>query len=279
MIRLAQRLEIFRDLQTIEGPDFPGVRERREAEGYEAIGIFDRAGKAIAQCLQGNHATLHDFQFAIQTFLSLNQVSLAYSLSQKAKKLFPDDQQIIAICEQAEVVWKKWQEKKCEATKGLPVSVSLISKGDFYFRLKNFKRAIEHYRAATEVPTENSGEAYYRLAKTYQELDLGDEAVEALEQALMAQPSDPRIYFDLGVMALENQQSEIAERFFLKGVEISLEDPSFCEASGAVLVAAGYHAQAVPFYEKALKQCPDNGDLLRELSLAYQGVFEQVSSV
>lgn len=279
VIRLEQRLNIFRNLQMTQGPDFPGVRERRQAEGYHAIGIFDRSGKAIAPCLQESFATARDFQFGIQIFLSLNQVSLANTLSQQAKKQFPDDEQVIQACEQAEGVWNKWQEKKREASAERPTPVSLISKGDFYFRLKSYPRAIEQYRSATEESPDQAGEAFYRLAKTYQELGREDEAVEALEQALMVNPTDPRIYFDLGVMALENHQGESAERFFMKGVEVSLDDPEYCEASGAVLCAAGYPNQAIPFYEKALNQSPGNLEILTGLSKAYQSIFEEVSSV
>lgn len=279
IIRLEQRLSIFRNLQTTQGPDFPGVRERREAEGYHALEIFDRAGKAIAPCLQGSISTVHDFQFAIHNFLSLNQVSSAYTLSQEAKKQFPNNQQIIAACEQAEIVWDKWQEKKREANKESPMLMSFIAKGDFYYRLKNFTKAIEHYRAATDSAKEDKGEAWYRLAKASQESGDEDQRVEALEKALLVIPSDPRIYYDLGVMALEGHQAESAERFFMKGVEVSLNDPEYCEASGAVLAAAGYPSQAIPFYEKALSQLPGNPELLTELSRAYQTIFEEVPSV
>ena len=278
VIRLEQRLQIFKEIQTWQGPEFPGVRERREAEGYHSIDIFDRAGMAIAQSFQSSPATAHDFRFSIELFLNNNQVSLAYTLSQKAKKQYPEDRQMIAACEQAETVWNKWKQKKRDAGVLPTTLVSSLTKGDFYFRVKNFSRAIEHYRSAAEDPQENSGEALYRLAKTYQELGQEDEAVEALEQALLINPSDTRIYFDLGVTALDNHQGDIAERFFLKGVEISLDDPEFCEASGAVLSAAGYPSQAIPFYEKALSQCPGNPELLTALSRAYQTIFEPVPS-
>ncbi len=278
VIRLEERLSIFRNLQTMQGPDIPGVRERREAESYHDIGIFDRSGKAILQCLQQPSVTVRDFQFAIEIFLQLNQVSLAYTLTQEARNQFPNDRQIILVCEQAEAAWEKWQEKKRDA-RGMPrTQGTSLAKGDFYFRAKNFSRAIQHYQFTAESSTELSGEAWYRLAKTYQALGQKDDEVEALEQALMVAPSDPRIYFDLGVMALENHQGDSAERFFMKGVEVSLDDPRFCEASGAVLSAAGFQAQAVPFYEKALNQCPGSPELIDELSKAYQKIFEQVPS-
>ena len=70
----------------------------------------------------------------------------------------------------------------------------------------------------------------------------------------------------------------MAERFFIKGAEVSLEDPVYCEAAAAVLCAAGVPLQAIPFYERALAQCPGDPDLVRKISEAYQSVFTPVPS-
>ncbi len=105
-----------------------------------------------------------------------------------------------------------------------------------------------------------------------------EEAIQALEQGMLVDPADSRIYFDLGVMALETNRVEVADRFFVKGAEVSLDDPVYCEAAAAVLCAAGVHFQAIPFYERALGQCPGDPDLLRKISEAYQTVFTPVAS-
>jgi tetratricopeptide (TPR) repeat protein len=116
------------------------------------------------------------------------------------------------------------------------------------------------------------GEAWFRISKTYPNHER-ESIVFALEQALAFAPSDPKIYYDLGVMSIEMQGISIAEKFFLKGVEVSLEDPEFCEAVGAVLCAAGAHLQAIPYFERALKSSPKDPLLLQEISQAYLHVF------
>ena len=70
----------------------------------------------------------------------------------------------------------------------------------------------------------------------------------------------------------------MTERFFEKGAEVSLEDPRYCEAVGAVLTAAGAHSQAVQFYERGLLHNPRDGDLLEKINTAYQSIFEVTHS-
>ena len=278
LVRLEERLRILKEIQSLQGPDFPGRRERWEATGYQSIGLFDRAAKVIGQGLHGKGATAQDLTLAIELHLSLNEIRLAHTLSVEARRHFPEEPSIISISNQTDAVWEKWQEKRRLAGTLPETSEPSMHKGDFYFRVKDFSRAVEHYRDATQHGLGQIGEAWYRLAKTYQALGRDEEAVEALEEALIVEPSDPRIYFDLGGMALQNHQNEIAERFFMKGAEISLDDPEFCEACGAVLAAAGYQTQAVPFYERALKHWPENQELLKAISKAYEAIFEHVPS-
>ena len=106
-----------------------------------------------------------------------------------------------------------------------------------------------------------------------------DKAVSALEHALLQAPADPRIYYDLGVLAIDQARLDVAEQFFWKGVEVSLDDPEFCEASAAILCAVDAHQQAIPFYERALERAPGDPDLLRKIAQAYESVFEPTLSV
>ena len=104
-------------------------------------------------------------------------------------------------------------------------------------------------------------------------------SVEALEGAMLASPADPRVYYDLGVLSLQEQRVEVAEQFFEKGAEVALEDPAFCEAVGAVFAAAGAHEQAIQFFERALMQCPQDPDLIKKIAQSCQAFGEPVHLV
>ena len=169
---------------------------------------------------------------------------------------------------------EKWKER-IQAVQDV-TAASPLSEGDFYYRLKNYSRARNHYEreaSNSESSFVVRGEAWFRLSKTYVTEEEKESRVFALEQALAFAPADPKIYYDLGVLSLETQGVTIAANFFQKGVEVSLDDPEFCEAVGAVLCAAGAHAQAIPYFERALLQCPTDSRLLQEISQAYQYVF------
>ena len=153
---------------------------------------------------------------------------------------------------------------------------SPFSDGDFYFKLENYTGARPHYEKVAEDQNcshEIRGEAWFRLSKTYLNREGHAARLCALEKALQCIPSDPRIYFEFGVLSLETDGVSRAEIFFRKGVELSLEDPEYCEAVGAVLCAAGIHDLAIPYLEMACLKAPSNPNLLQEIVQAYQHVF------
>ncbi len=282
LVRLQGRLETLRELETLQGPYFPGERELLQAIVYQSIELFDRAGERMTSYLQekgGRPSTLHAAKLAIEIPLQLNQVGLALERAQRALECFPGNPDLETLHGLARDAWQKWHTKieSADSSRTRP-HVPCLEAGDFYYRVKNYRRSAEKYRQAATDGGGSEGEAWYRLAKAYQMLGEHEEAIQALEQGLLANPADSRIYFDLGVMALETNRLEVGERFFVKGADVSLEDPVYCEAVAAVLCAAGAPLQAIPFYERALGQCPGDPDLLRKISEAYQSVFTPVAS-
>ena len=283
MTRLRIRLEKMRDLDAAEkqGP----AHYLDMAEEYAAIDLFDRAQEALDAYddfeesdtrLDARHV-----EMSIRSAIQLNQLRRAFDRAEEARQAFPDHSAIQLLFQEASAALAAWEERVGVVRASLPesnnVSEFSMQTGDFYFRVGEFAMAAQHYRAA--AAESNSGEAYYRLAKVSRELGQDDKAVSALEHALLQAPADPRIYYDLGVLAIDQARLDVAEQFFWKGVEVSLDDPEFCEASAAILCAVDAHQQAIPFYERALERAPGDPDLLRKIAQAYESVFEPTLSV
>ena len=281
--RLRTRLEKMRDLDAAEKQGLAHPLDM--AEGYAAIDLFDRAQVALNKYdnVEGSDKKLdaRRAEISIRVALQLNQLRDAFDRAEEARQAFPDNPAIQLLCQEASAAFAVWEERVDGARTSLPASKGVseiaMEAGDFYCRVGDFAMAAQHYRAA--AAKSNSGEAYYRLAKVSRELGQDDEAVSALEHALAHAPADPRIYYDLGVLAIDQARLDVAEQFFWKGVEVSLDDPDFCEASAAILCAVDANRQAIPFYERALEQMPGDPELLRSIAKAYESVFEPTLSV
>jgi len=277
--QLQRRLEILGDLQTKELSRHP-LTPLKKAQQYVAVEMYDRA----AECLQGNTELLtrDEAAVALTVYLKMNAMERAIAQKDKAQDVFVDDDEIQKACEHVRSLEEAWQKKKEQARTSMAqaqqASELPLTAGDFYFRVKNFENAVQHYRTAVDMLPRNSSEGWYRLAKAYQASHNEPEAIEAFHQAMLVDPSDSRVYFELGVSALHGQQIDVAERFFLKGSEISLDDVEYCEAVGAVWSAVGLPAMAIPFYERAMLRDPGNADLVNKISQSYQSIFEGVPS-
>jgi len=277
--QLQRRLEMLEGLQTEELSRHP-LTPLQEAQQYVAAEMYDRA----SECLQANTGPLtrDDAAVALTVHLKMNAMEQATAQKDKAQDVFVDDDEIQKACEQIRSLEEAWEKKKEQARTSMAqaqqASEMPLAAGDFYFRVKNFERAIQHYRTAVDMFPQNSSEGWYRLAKAYHASHNEDEAIEAYHQVMLADPSDSRVYFELGVLALQGQQIDVAERFFLKGLEISLDDPEYCEAVGAVWSAVGLAERAISFYERAMLRDPGNADLVYKISQSYESIFEGVPS-
>jgi len=283
--QLLQRLEQLRHVEQLieHGPKAHEVLE--VVEGFVALELYDRAAEWIpslleqaARALQGERAVV----VCIENSITLHQMDVAYQSCVMGQQLFPQSTRISTLCEEVRAMQHTWAQWKSEMQVELTqVRPSPLEAGDFYYQVGNLPQAMSQYRHIAEEPhvkDEVRGEAYYRLAKAAQSLGDPEQVVEALEQALLFTPGDSRVYFELGVLALLDQRIDMAEQFFEKGVEISLEDPEYCEAVGAVFAAAGAPQQAIAFYERGLVHHPENPDLLQKISEMYQSLFQPIPS-
>jgi len=281
--RLRKKLETVRDLQLKSSKLLTADTKVKMAEDYVSLEMFRQVVQVLGSQEKSPMIPVNDVRriaLEIEGLLGIHQLDQAWEKVRQGIQQFPVNSDLQHLYGRVFENWTQWNEKVQAAHDSMiqVPPVSGLEGGDFYFRVKDYQRAEDQYRQATQGTHAQSGEAWYRLAKTLDAQERTDEAVEALEQALLHSPADPRIYYDLGVLSLAQQRIDLAEPFFTKGAEITLDDPEFCEAVGAVFAAAGLPAKAIPFYERALLGSPGNGELLHTINETYQSIFEAVPS-
>ncbi len=272
--QLYRRLETLKSLHGKFSPP-QSLLPIEKVHKYVEVEMYDRAAEWL-KCLPQS-CSREDVVTAVSVYEKMNALDNALSQKNMIQEQFGCDGEIQELCVRIQVLWEAWQKKKAQSTavmaRALQQSEMPLAGGDFYFRVKKYDRAIEHYRKAISSLSQNSSEGWYRVAKACQASRNEAEAVEAFQKALVADPSDSRVYFELGVMALKRQQIDVAERFFLKGSEMSLEDAEYCEAVGSVWCAVGLPGKAIPFYEQAIVQNPGNAELISKINQSYQSIF------
>ncbi len=284
--RLSERLERQSELESRHEHETALDSKLERIEGFISIGLFDAASQLIVPLMESGQQVWADpriVHMSLRVLLELNQIGLAWRRAQDCQHVLSLTSEGMDLLAQAQTLWEHWQNKQQKEQLEDKLFPSLtMEAADFYFRLGNYERAARHYKNVAQSPTngdEVRGEALYRLSKACQALDDMAGSVEALEHAMICRPADPRVYYDLGVLSLKEHHVEIAERFFEKGAEVALEDPDFCEAVGAVLTAAGANGQAIPFFERALMQRPQDPELIKQIAQSYQTLFEPMRMV
>ncbi|MDX1779438.1 MAG: tetratricopeptide repeat protein, partial [Thermodesulfobacteriota bacterium] len=122
--------------------------------------------------------------------ISLNQ---AQELKGTAVSKVPS---LLKKCQERSLSWQQRCEKIREqflAHKPMgtdPERVSLLESGKFYFRVRDYTNAENHYKQVINQHPHLS-EAYYHLGHTYFAMGKLDEGVEALSRALELSPENP----------------------------------------------------------------------------------------
>jgi hypothetical protein len=285
LVHLTSQLEKLRELERETQEGIEHHDRLSLVTGYVELGLYSQGAECLPQLLNKlePHSEYEKIAcLSILIPLQLHQFELACQRGQRAKEQFPLNEEISHLYKKADELQKTWMCWNSEVMneKVAPVK-SGLEYGDFYYKIENFDQAAMHYQRVGEnqqIDNETKGEAWYRLAQAAKALGDTERAISALEESLSSNPTNPRVYYDLGVLALHDHQIEIASKFFEKGIEVSLEDPEFCEAVGAVWYAAGYPTEAIAFVERGLIHNPGHPDLLHKISKIYQEVFQPVHS-
>ena len=152
----------------------------------------------------------------------------------------------------------------------------ILEAGNFYFRVKDYKRAEKEYlKVIDQHPS--LPEVHYHLGHTYFAMKDFDKGVEALSRALELAPNNPVIYRDLGLVSIDRGLVESAERFILKAIELKPDDPELKELLGNTYFNNRLFDKVIPIYEEILKSNPHHKELAKRLSIAYQELIKKTA--
>jgi tetratricopeptide (TPR) repeat protein len=139
-----------------------------------------------------------------------------------------------------------------------------------YMAMKQMDLAVKHFKKAIEIKPDYAP-AINNLGTAYLNKKEWDNAIryfkEVTENLLYATPHFP--LSNMGWAYYNKKEYALAEKFYLKALEI---DPKFINALaglGKTYIAMGRGSEAVATLEKAVKDYPRLGQLYLELARAY----------
>ena len=165
-----------------------------------------------------------------------------------------------------------------EANPQLTMAHQLL--GDLYRKQRDYRRAIDQYRAAALLDPYGY-KNQYDLAVTYQFLDRLEDAVAAYLQALRLSPMDMNSHMNLGLVYLALGRMDASLAQLKKATEISPDSSSAWCNYGVALDADAQWSKAERAYERALELNPDQPIALMNLgvNLLQQGEIREAEPV
>ena len=165
-----------------------------------------------------------------------------------------------------------WRQKVQEALEQFRAPHALDN-ANFYFRLGEFDKAVELYQAVVDASP--SWEGYYHLAHAFIAKEDRDQAVAMLEQALALSPDNSVLYRDLGLLALDNDQEDLAEGFWLEAAQLKPEDPRPYELLSDLYIRQGALAKASQTLEALTQLEPNRQEFVAKLAMVYQALISK----
>jgi len=186
--------------------------------------------------------------------------------------------ELLKVCDEKIREWEERKERmgklleEAEANYG-----SHLESGYFYFRTKDYERAEKAYLKAVEGAKETGEhlvEAYYGLAHTYLAVDDPEKAVDVFEKAIEVDGTNPILYRDLGLIAVQSNDFANAEVFFTKAIELAPHVPEVYEPLANLWVNIGETQKAISLYENALAVNPNDPTIQKDLAMLYERMIE-----
>jgi Tfp pilus assembly protein PilF len=261
---------------------------------YKKAGKASQAVKYLELVIKGDEMSI-DVDTRQKILVSLAQMYIRQfryyearevlkKVSTRTPKFAERAEKLLKTCDEKLSNWedrKKYAErllKKAAADYG-----SHIESGYFYFKTKDYLRAVDHYeKAIAEYESsdtlsetkESLVEAYYSLAHTYIATDEVEKAVAYLEKAIEEDPGNPLFYRDLGLIAFQNNNIEPAELFFSKAIELAPQEAELYKQLAGMYISIGEKEKAVALYENALQVNGDNPQIQQDLAMMYKDTIE-----
>jgi Flp pilus assembly protein TadD len=232
-------------------------------------------GREALQCVQESLDRKPDhvpaLKLAARLFLDGNRTSEALVALERLRGLTRSDRKLEGLVQEAQAKHESWETRTArlkEEFEGKVPTESLEEAGWFYFRTKDYSRAISILaRAALQHPT---AETYAKLGHAKLKLEQRDGAVEAWEQALALDPSRADLYKAMGDLALEQGSEEQAKTFLQEACRLEEDDLDAFEKLARLYLKRGAYMEAGLCYENMLRLVPNRTDLMLQIAALYQ---------
>ena len=157
-------------------------------------------------------------------------------------------------------------------------AAAINSVGLIYFKAKNFGKAAEYFSKAQNIESQNV--TYHtNLATAYRENNEIELAIKAFIIVNDLNPNDFYNWNELGVLYLNTQQNELAQKCFEKSIALNSENKTVKRNLSIALNAIGvkFYAdyedeKAAEYYEKAIELCTDDPIYYKNLIMALVGL-------
>lgn len=135
---------------------------------------------------------------------------------------------------------------------------------------ENNKKAKEYISQAISKKS-NYLDAYYLLAQIQIAENNTKEAIKSVETAVIIDPTNPALLFQLGLLYYNSANYTNAGAAFLKSIQISPEYANARYFLGLSIARLGDYKSAVVQFEELLKTNPDNKDLIQIINSLNSG--------
>jgi predicted Zn-dependent protease len=202
--------------------------------------------------------------------LETNRLDLAEDGAHRLSAIRKAGDKVQALIAEVRTRQEAWAQRcaQLKAEFGEKPTRSLEEAGWFYYRVKDYVRAIERLeRAASETP---SAGIYCRLGQAKAKSGDIAGAMEAFQSGIAMDSTSAELYKEVGELSLEQGLKQEAELFFQEAVRIEPDDAVCWESLGRLYSDRGAYAEAGLCYEQLLRLHPDRQQLIPQIAALYQ---------
>ena len=140
--------------------------------------------------------------------------------------------------------------------------------GDYYLKLNDYYNAEKFYLLGLQKDTAMNY-ARLNLSVLYNIKGENNKALKVLQDALLTDPKNDRIYFNMALLYNEMKNPAKAEESFAKAVALKSQNPSVYYNYGLMLEKDNKIKEAISMFDKGLKLSPLDGDINYALCVLY----------
>lgn len=165
--------------------------------------LHDCVERYEAMCEQNAHYffDVEEFEIIIEHYLEESDAKRANEVLGYARQQHPGSQDLM-FCEAHVLMSMGKLNRALEVLDAIekmePYNEDIqLHKASIYSQLRNYRRAVEHYKRALELAEEGLDDIHLDLAFEYENLEAFDLAIESLQQALEMNPENEAVLYEL----------------------------------------------------------------------------------